>query len=236
MIRSLSIAQAFPSRVLEYVGDGPLVMGVDLGTTTNKKSNPTAIALVEKVGVESVVRLAARWKTDKPDVTKGILLLLCAELVRMKKRLRLLNMDSSNERFFAADCAKALSGLVSVRLSVLGTRVDYRGQPMTLKARACGRLEAAAVDNRLRLPAAPWIEKDLRQMVKEGAAYNAEVDADGAHADFFIALALAMDAEESSGPAEAQAASITEAGKRPKGVKRSEWEDTNQEDDQGLNA
>lgn len=225
MSRALSITEAFPSRLLEFVGDGPLVIGCDLGTTTNKKSNPTAIALVEKVGVESVVRLAARWKTDRPEVTKGILLLLCAELVRQKKRLRLLNLDASNERFFAADVAKALSGLVSVRQSVLGTRVEYRGQAMTLKARACGRLEAAAVDNRLRLPAAPWIEKDLRQMVKEGAAYNAEVDADGAHADFFIALALALDAEESSGPVEAEAAPLSAPTTRPPGLKRSEWED-----------
>lgn len=234
MNRSLSIAEAFPSRLLEYVGEGPLVLGVDLGTTTNKKSNPTAIALVEKVGVESVVRLAVRWKTDKPDVTKGILLLLCAELVRMKKRLRLLNMDASNERFFATDCARALSGLVSVRLSVLGTKVEFRGQPMTLKARACGRLEAAAVDNRLRLPAAAWIEKDLRQMVKEGAAYNAEVDADGAHADFFIALALAMDGEESSGPVDADAVPLSQPNQRPEGMKRSRWED--EHENETLNA
>lgn len=208
MARVLSIADAFPPSVLDHVTDGPLTLGVDLGTTTKKKSNPTAIALVERVGIEYVTRLAARWKTDKPEVTKGILLMLCAELVRRKTRLRLVNLDSSNERFFAADIRTALRGLVRVELSVLGTKVQYRGEDMSLKTRACGRVETAAQDNRLRLPAAPWVTRDLRQMVKEAGLYNAEVEADGAHADFFIALALALDAHEHAGPAEAVAVPV----------------------------
>jgi hypothetical protein len=38
--------------------------------------------------------------------------------------------------------------------------------------------------------------------------YNAEVEADGSHADFFIALALALDGHEKSGPAEADGVPI----------------------------
>lgn len=208
MAASLSIAKAFPPSVLDHVTDGPLALGVDLGTTTNKTSNPTAIALVETSGLERIVRLAARWKTDKPDITKGILLMLCAELVRRGKALRLVNIDSSNERFFASDCRTALSGIVRVELSILGSKVEYKGQAMTLKARACGRVEAAAIDNRLRLPPAAWIQRDLRQMVKEAGAYHAEVEPNGAHADFFIALALALDGLECSGPADAMAVPI----------------------------
>lgn len=205
---SLSIAKAFPPSVLDHVGTGALALGCDLGTTTKKTSNPTAICLLEQVGVEHVVRLAARWKTDKGDITKGILVMLCAELVRRNKALRVVNIDSSNERFFAADCRTALKGIARVELSVLGTKVEYRGEPMSLKARACGRVETLCTDNRLRLPAAAWISKDLRQMVKEAGIYNAEVEADGSHADFFIALALAEDGLTLSGPAAAAAVPV----------------------------
>lgn len=216
----MTLTEAFPLSCLDHVGDGPLALGVDLGTTTGKTSNPTALALVEAEGLERIVRLAARWKTDKPDVTKGILVMLCAELVRRGKALRVVAIDSSNERFFAADCRAALSALARVELVILGTKVEYRGEPMMRKARACGRVEAAAVDNRLRLPRAGWIQKDLRQMVKEAGRYEAAVDADGSHADFFIALALGLDELESSGPAEAMAVSI---GGQPR--KRGGWED-----------
>jgi hypothetical protein len=223
--------------VLDHVGDGPLTLGCDLGTTTKKTSNPTAICLLEKVGMEFVVRLAARWKTDKGDITKAILVMLCAELVRRKKALRVVNIDSSNERFFAADCRTALHGLARVELSILGSKVEYRGEPMTLKARACGRVEAAAIDNRLRLPAAAWVSKDLRQMVKEAGAYNAEVEADGSHADFFIALALAMDAMDSSGPVEIAAVQVggVSRAKRAPGESEAEFEDR-QADEVTLSA
>lgn len=214
MASTLSIAQAFPLSVLDHVGSGSLSLGCDLGTTTKKTSNPTAICLLEQVGVDHVVRLAARWKTDKGDVTKGILVMLCAELVRRGKALRLVNIDSSNERFFAADCRTALKGLARVELSILGSKVEYRGEPMSLKARACGRVETACADNRLRLPPAAWVSKDLRQMVKEAGIYNAAVEADGAHADFFIALALALDGLTLSGPAAAAAVPITSANER----------------------
>jgi hypothetical protein len=216
---SVTLSQALPLSLLDHVGDGPLALGVDLGTTTGKTSNPTAIALVECDGLERIVRLAARWKTDKPEVTKGALLMICAELVRRGKALRAVHIDSSNERFFAADCRAALSGLVRVELAVLGRRVDYRGEPMNLKTRACGRVENAAIDNRLRLPAADWIAKDLRQMTKQAGTYTAEVEADGAHADFFIALALALDVLEASGPADALAVPLSPA------FARAAWDD-----------
>lgn len=230
MTASLSIAQAFPPSVLDHVTDGPLALGVDLGTTTNKTSNPTAIALVESSGLERIVRLAARWKTDKPDITKGILLMLCAELVRRKKALRLVNIDSSNERFFASDCRTTLSGIVRVELSILGSKVEYKGQAMSLKARACGRVETAAMDNRLRLPPAEWIQRDLRQIVKEAGSYNAEVEPNGAHADFFIALALALDGLEGSGPADAEALSIS--GGRPR--RSSGMRPSSEDEDSGI--
>lgn len=207
------VNEMFRGSLLDHVGSGPLVLAVDLGTTTNKTSNPTAIALVEQAGLENVVRLAARWKTDKPDVTKAILLRICQLLIGAGKALRAVSVDASNERFFASDVRAMLAGLVRVNLCVLGTKVQYRGQDMSLKSRACGRVEAAALDNRLRLPAAAWVSRDLRQMVKEAGLYNAEVEADGAHADFFIALALALDELDASGPAEAAAVSIT--GARP---------------------
>lgn len=208
MSRPLTIAKAFPLDVLDIVGDGPLALGCDLGTTTGKTSNPTAIALVERDGLDNAVRLAARWKTDKPEVTTGVLVMLCAELVRRGKRLRVVNLDASNERFFAAEVRKALSRLVRVQLSVLGSKVQYRGESMTLKTRACARVEMAAQDNRLRLPRATWIQRDLRQMTKEAGTYTAAVEADGSHADFYIALALAIDALDDTGPAEADAAPI----------------------------
>lgn len=223
---SLSITAALPlADVLARVGAGPLALGVDLGTTTGKTSNPTAIALVEGDGLDYAVRLAARWKTDKPDLTKGILVMLCAELVRQRKALRVVNIDSSNERFFAADCRAALASLARVELSVLGTKVTYRGEPMTLKARACARVERAAQDNRLRLPRAVWIQRDLRQMVKEAGRYEAAVEADGSHADLFIALALGLDSLESTGPAEATAVSVSPTRSASRGDVSDEDED-----------
>lgn len=222
----MTLTDAFPLACLDHVGRGALALGVDLGTTTGKTSNPTALALVEAHGMERLVRLAARWKTDKPDVTKGVLVMLCAELVRRRKALRVVRIDSSNERFFAADCRTALAGLARVDLAILGSKVEYRGEAMTLKTRACGRVEAAAMDNRLRLPRASWIQKDLRQMVKDAGRYEAAVEADGSHADFFIALALALDGLESSGPGEAAAVPLSSSGAGRRG-----WEDEDDDDD-----
>jgi hypothetical protein len=225
--RDLPISKALPlDAILDGIGTGPLALGIDLGTTTGKTSNPTSLALVEADGIEYAVRLAARWKTDKGDVTKGLVLMLCAELVRRGKALRVVHVDASNERFFAADLRNALAGLVRCDLAVFGTNVMYRGESLTLKARACARVEMAAQDNRLRLPAADWVRRDLRQMVKEAGRYEAAVEADGSHADFFIALALALDALDSTGPADAIAVPLS-ARPRVRG-----WDDDEAADDE----
>lgn len=182
----------------EMIGQGPLGYGFDPATTTKKTSNPSAFAAVEKVGLDYVVRCAARWKTDNPEVTRAMLRRTLD--LPHGRRPRRLCVGATSERFFARDLKTEFAGRVIVELVIESETITYLGVDMSTKVYLGNLLVNAANDAHLLLPSAPWLAKDLRQ--PEGGTFNAEVDESGNHGDCFVAIALAIHAlTRGGGPA-----------------------------------
>lgn len=205
MNEGLSIRDAFPASILDHVRDGPLCLGVDLGTTEGQKSNPTSLALIEGAGLLRYLRVAARFKTSKRDVIEASIVRMLNLLDRRERKLRVVVLDATNERLTAGDIAQDLSGRVTVRGAILSeTRLVY-GEKVTLKTYISSLVVNHLEDGRLYLPAADWIKNDYRQMKRERGGFTAAVAEDGAHADCFIATGLALDGFDNDGPVEAAA-------------------------------
>lgn len=199
----LSIRDAFPASVLDHVGDGLLTLGIDLGTTENKKSNPTALALLESVGLKRYMRLATSFKTGQRDVIEGAIVRILNLLDRRERKLRVIVMDATNERLTAGDIAQDLSGRVQMRAAILSTTRIIYGEKVTLKTYISTLVVNHLEDGRLSLPPAEWIKKDFRQIVREKGGFTAAVAEDGRHADLFCATGLALDGFDQDGPLEA---------------------------------
>src|SRR5690606_9594079 len=76
-------------------------LGLDVGTTTNKKSNPCVLTLSQKVGNEVRFPLIVRWKSKDPEVAKAIIRAVIVGLQSVGLRARRLCIDATNERYFA---------------------------------------------------------------------------------------------------------------------------------------
>ncbi len=185
-----TIESAFPDDWKTRIGQGKLGYGLDLATTANKKSNPSALVVVEGVGVDYVVRALVRWKTNNPAVTRAMV--FRALDLPLDRRGRRLCIDATSERFFATDLHAALVGRIIVDLVIASEATEYLGRKMSFKSYLGNLVVNAANDGHLLLPSAPWVTKDLRQ--PEGGTFIAEVDEEGNHADGFSALSLAIHA------------------------------------------
>jgi hypothetical protein len=211
----LLVDTAFPPSCLDHiVGQGStLTLGIDLGTTTGKTSNPTALALIEAptLAHQKHLRLPARFKNARRDVLDAVILRLLHLIDQRGLRLRCLELDATNERLTATDIAAdpRIGGKVVVRMAVLGTTRTVFGEKVTLKTYICGLVKSHLEDRRLTLPPEEWVKKDFRQTTMNRGTYESAVAADGSHADLFIATGLALDALDQDGHIEATAVPIT---------------------------
>jgi hypothetical protein len=106
----------------------PLGLGLDVATTEKETSNPSSISLVEQHGRQYIVRAIIVWKTKDPAIAKErIRRVIHAVAVRGTPPRRLC-IDASSERYFAADLAKDLEGLLPVELVISGTSVQVPGR------------------------------------------------------------------------------------------------------------
>ncbi len=208
----MTLTDAFPASCLDHlVGQGSTVtLGLDLGTTENKMSNPSALALIEQPlgSLQKHLRLAARWKSGQRAILQGVMERLLDLTERRGLRLRCLSLDGTNERLTATDLAHDRSGRVGVRIAVLGTTRVVYGEKVTLKSYLGSLVKSHLEDGRLTLPAAEWVKKDFRQPVSDRGSWKSEVASDGAHADLFVATGLALDAFDLDGHLEATAVSV----------------------------
>ncbi len=181
-------------------------IGIDLATTERQTSNPTALAVVEKHGIELLVRLVLTWKTSDPA--------LAAERIRqvvdaVKVRrggtampARRVSVDATNERYFARDLKqKHLSGIVPVELVVASETVERPGhEPMSLKTWMGSQLVGEIEDNHVTLPPERLLREDFRMVKKERGQFVCEPDANGHHGDMFDAVKLGVHALLGAGP------------------------------------
>lgn len=186
----------------------PVGLGVDLGTTTKKKSNPSAISVIQKVGNDYYARLVLRFKTNDPDITEA--LLYQALDLPHGLRSRRVCVDATNERFFASSLRRKLIGKAVVNLVVSSEATTYLGEKMNFKTYLGNLFINTIDDGRLALPPEPWLEKDIRQVQRDRGMFDADVDEEGNHADGFDSLKLALHAltGNASGPVEAHAAPV----------------------------
>lgn len=181
--------------VFALLTGGPIGVGYDVATTTNKKSNPSSLAIVEQVQRDYVTRLILRWRTADPEVAR----LYNRETLQMIRRrpagrARRLCIDATNERYFATDIRRYLSREAFVQLVVSSETLLQDGQPMTYKTYLGNRVVNALEDGRLLLPPDRWVRDDFRLVKKERGLFVNELDDAGNHGDSFDAVKLAMEA------------------------------------------
>lgn len=209
--RRITVAEAWPAGWRGHLAGGKLGVGGDIATTTKAKSNPSAIAVVEQLGLDFVVRALVRFKTDDPDVYAAML--NEAITVPEPMRARRICLDATSEKFFAVGQQKRLVGRVPVELVVASEKTAYLGEEMIFKVYLGNLLVNTLEDGRLWLPNEIWVRNDIRQVKREKGSFDAEVAEDGGHADCFDAIKLALHALISGGgPATASAAQVGSFG------------------------
>lgn len=179
----------------------PVGIGLDLGTTENKKSNPSALCIMQQDEPDYVAAVVSRWKTRDPDVMRQVL----RQAIDLPHGLmaRRLCVDATSERFWAADLRQEFRLDVDVDLVVSSESIEHLGERMLYKVYLGNLLVNMIDDGHLLLPASDWLTKDVRQVKRERGTFFAEVASDGAHGDAFDAIKLALHALTSdAGPIE----------------------------------
>lgn len=187
--------------------DRRIGIGVDPATTTKKKSNPTGIAVVQQVGLTFFARVLLRFKTSDPRVTTAII----RELLDLPHGLKVRRVCilATNERFYAAQLKRELSGKVPVQPVIESEATVYLGEKMLVKSYLGNQLINTIEDGYLAVPDERWVKNDLRQPVRVGGTFATEPDESGNHADAFCALGAALHALISKGgPAQAEAVQV----------------------------
>lgn len=180
----------------------PVGLGWDLATTEKETSNPSSISLMEGAGVESVLRLVVAWKTKDPAVARERARRIIETVNARGHRARGLAIDASNERYFAADCAKEFSSLLPVEL-VVGSEtaeVPGRDEPINMKTLLGEMLVAELDDNHLTLPPERYLKEDWRLVKKERGSFICVPDGNGRHGDTFDSTKLSLRALKRGGP------------------------------------
>ena len=177
--------------------DAKCGVGLDVATTTNAKSNPTVLSIMEELGPEITYRLAMVWKTRDPDIARYRIDRTLAVLEkRQAGRARAMAVDATNEKYFAEDVRKEFRARVPVLLVVASESVDKPGleAPTNWKEYLGGQYIAVLDDNHLTLPPESYFRIDHRLVRKEKGRYVCEPDEEGRHGDTFDAGKLGLHA------------------------------------------
>lgn len=189
---------------------GKIGIGYDVATTEKGKSNPSALALTQQIGLDYIVRALLRWKTDNPKIAERIILFFVTALPH-GLRPRRLCIDATSERYFASNLKSDLAGKVPVELVISSESTEYLGEKMTMKSYLGNLLVNTIEDGQLSIPPEDWLKTDLRQVVRARGTFESEVAEDGGHADCFDAIKLSLHALISAGgTAEASATPVSQ--------------------------
>jgi len=83
-----------PAGTLQHC-QGTVSLGLDLGTTEQKTSNPTALSVKGDIGGDVHLPSILWWKSADPRVTKAKVILVVKTLIRMGVRLKALGIDAT---------------------------------------------------------------------------------------------------------------------------------------------
>ncbi len=191
-----------------------LGLGLDIGTTTKGKSNPSALALVQKVAFEYRAPLIVRWKSSDPAVARAVIQAVLDALATLHLRVRRLCVDATSEKLFAVDLRRHFSGKLPVELVVSSEALDYGGERMLYKAYLGNLFVNTIEDGYLALPPETWVKSDVRSVTRDRGTFAAEILEDGGHGDVFDGVKLGLHAitAKGGGRAEAAAAGVGSLG------------------------
>jgi hypothetical protein len=175
---------------------GKISLGLDLGTTTKEKSNPTALAAVAAELDGFHVPSLAWWKTSDPRVTKGRVKAVVASLKQAGIEVVGLGIDGTSETFFAKELASELSGLCEVTIYIGSANVegqkDVDGFAVNVKAHKGNRLSSLAESDKLSLPGGRYVYDDFMLVKRRAGSFDASIGSQGQHGDTFDAVALGI--------------------------------------------
>jgi hypothetical protein len=180
---------ALPAGALDHIS-GTVTVGLDLATTTKKKSNPTSLAIGDMRDGHFAARLILWWKTANPHVTTDRTLLILRALQSMDVRVHGLGIDATSERYFADLLKGAIGSLAPVSLLVSSESIDTPEGKINLKTLMGNRLADAAESDKLTLPFSTYVYKDWMRVVKDRGGYDAAVGPNGEHGDTFDAVKI----------------------------------------------
>ena len=181
----------------QHLAAGPVAIGVDLGTTEKQTSNPTAVTVMERSGVEVAGLLTLVWKTKDPAIAKERFRRVVEEIraARPGNPPRRMAVDATNERYFATEVQRELSSLVPVELVVGSETVEQPGsEPITKKALLGSQYVDAIDNNRVTLAPERYIRDDHRLVRRDRGSFDCELGPNGEHGDTFDSHKLALHA------------------------------------------
>lgn len=188
---------AIPRSWTDYLTDGLIGVGKDLGTTTNKKSNPSSITVVQKEGRIYHTRLNVTWKTNDPDVSEQMLECVLDDIKDAQKRIRRTCLDASNEVFFATRLKKKFVTFCPFDLVKGGEKVEHMNERMDSKT-LLGNIYINLFDDALiTLPLGDSIKNDHRLVMRDRGSFTTNLGRNGEHGDTFDSGKLAVWALES---------------------------------------
>jgi len=206
-------SDAIPDTWSRALTTGVVTIGLDTATTEGKKSNPSAICVMEKLPGLYVQRLSLRWKTSSEEVSRQVIALIVSHTLARSRNLRAMCIDASNETFFAQSVRAMLRGRVQAHLIKSGESIDWKGARYNFKTLLGSLYVNAFEDGFMAMPRAEWLLEDHRLVVREAGSFRAPVGEDGAHADTFDAGRLALwGHERKGGPMIAAAAAVGNGG------------------------
>jgi hypothetical protein len=174
----------------------PIALGLDKGTTTKQKSNPTVLALMEEHGPEVITRCQFIWKTRDPDLANERLerVLRVIEGRPAGGRARALAIDATSERYDAESQRKLFRARLPVLLIVGSEGVEKPGldKPTNWKEYSSSQYIGKLDDNHLTLPADVYTRVDHRLVMRDRGKFVCEPDEEGRHGDTFDAGRLAL--------------------------------------------
>lgn len=180
-----------------HLGEGPVGLGLDLATTEQKTSNPTALTVGERSGAEVIFPVTFYWKTAEPSIARGRVRRI-VEAVNARPnggRARRLCIDATNERLFSRELQSELGALVPVELVVGSETVDQPGgESITKKALLGNKLVGLLDDNLATVAPDRYTKDDLRRVKRDRGSFSCEVGPNGEHGDVFDGHKLALHA------------------------------------------
>ena len=206
-----------------HLDDGPVGIGFDVATTTNEKSNPSAIAILEGLDAyDWAAKCVVVWKTRDPAVAIRRAEALVIGVARRAHggRAKAFNVDSSNERYFATDLVRALRKYVAVNCIAGGDKYEsFSAEEMNWKQYLGNALVNEFQMNRGAIPPDRYIRNDIRLVKRDKGTFVTDTGDNGEHGDTFDAIKLALEALRRGGAFEAF------EGANPRGIPRRDMGD-----------